>query len=144
VSATDRKVRSAVLELLIDGSARPNPSQIAEMIGLSVAAAADSLPRLAGERRLVLSEDGDSVAMAHPFSAFPTDYRSWIGERTWWANCAWDAFAILALLGDGSVVITSSDRSEAVWTVDAGVVAPEGFVHFVVPPRRFWDDIGFT
>ncbi len=82
--------------------------------------------------------------MAHPFSGVPTDYRSEIGDRRWWANCGWDAFAILALLGDGEVRARSEEGIESTWTIRNGVVRPDGLVHFVVPARRFWDDIGFT
>ncbi len=80
------------------------------------------------------------VWMAHPFSGLPTPYTAEIGERSWFANCAWDALAILALLGDG----VARGEDSLVWTVVGGVVSPDGLVHLLVPARRFWDDIGFT
>jgi hypothetical protein len=144
LSGADRVVRSAVLDLLVNDSAGPTASQISATTGLEVVEVNTALQRLADAHRLVLAPEGGRVMMAHPFSGFPTDYQSRIGDRAWWANCGWDAFAILALLGDGTVVATTADGSEATWTVDDGVVAPGGLVHFVVPPRRFWDDIGFT
>ena len=122
----------------------PTIAQISKSLGPGPDRVRQTLAELYENHVLVPHPDSGEIGMAMPFSGQPTAYRVAIGKFSWWANCAWDAFAILALLGDGSVVITSSDRSEAVWTVDAGVVAPEGFVHFVVPPRRFWDDIGFT
>jgi hypothetical protein len=144
MNTVDRVVRAAVFELLATGSRDPTPSELAIATGLTVDAVAGSLNRLSVEHRLVLSADGDRVVMAHPFSSVSTDYQSQIGDRVWWANCAWDAFGILALLGDGRVVATSPSQPESVWTVSDGVVAPDGLVHFVVPARRFWDDIGFT
>lgn len=142
--AIDRTVRASVFELLAGGSVDVTPSVVATATGLSAGAVAASLLRLSDEHRLVLSHDGTRVVMAHPFSAVETPYRAEIGERSWWANCAWDAFGILTLLGDGRVVADPLGRSATVWTVRRGRVEPDGIVHFVVPAARFWDDIGFT
>ena len=144
VDAFDRSVRAAVFEHLMAGSLGPTPPDIAKRTGHSAGRVAESFQRLLAEHRLVLSSRGDRVVMAHPFSGLPTDYRSEIGDQRWWANCAWDAFAILALLGDGKVHSRSEEGTESTWTVRNGVVRPDGLVHFVIPARRFWDDIGFT
>lgn len=139
----DRTVRVCVLDLLVDGRAAPTAAEVADAAGITPDEAAAALHRLAAAHRLVLTPDGSRVAMAHPFSGIRTDYRSEIGNRTWWANCGWDAFAILALLGDGQV-LAHTDTGEVRWDVHNGVVTPEGLVHFVVAPRHFWDDIAFT
>ena len=144
MAEADRLVRSTVLELLIAGRAGPTPAEVAAETGLDLVDVGDSFRRLAEQHRLVLTAAGDRVLMAHPFSGVPTGYQSRSGERQWWGNCGWDAFAILALLGDGEVVASSTTGDEARWHVERDVVTPEGIVHFVVPPRRFWDDIGFT
>ncbi len=83
--------------------------------------------------------------MAHPFSGIETGYRTQIEDRTWDANCGWDAFAILAMLGDGTVVSPSPlDGTRSRWTVEGGRVEQKGIVHFVVRASEFWDDIEFT
>ncbi len=104
------------------------------------------LQRLADNRLLVLRHDGHEVAMAHPFSAAPTDFVVNVGDRSWYANCAsGQAFAILALLGDGSFGTTDPlDGTPLRWDVRNGQVEPGGVVHFAVPARDFWADIGFT
>ena len=144
MNAVDRVVRAAVFRLFVAGIEGPTTAEVSEELGLDSGVVTESLQRLEGEHRLVLSTEGDRVVMAHPFSGVPTDYESQIGERSWWANCGWDAFAILALLGDGDVVARTVDGDTARWSVKDGVVTPDGLVHFVVPPSRFWDDIGFT
>ena len=107
----DRVVRASVFRLLVGGSQGPTPGNLAEETGLDVDEVARSLQRLADEHLLALSTADDLVMMAHPFSGVPTDYQGRIGDRTWWANCGWDAFAILALLGDGEVIAKSVDGS---------------------------------
>ncbi len=81
--------------------------------------------------------------MAHPFSGVETGYTATVAGRSWYANCAWDALAILALMGDGQVVLNVGGE-ELVWSVEDGRVSPEGVIYLKVPARRFWDDIGFT
>jgi hypothetical protein len=144
MNAIDRVVRASVFRLLVGGSRDVTPSEIAASTGFAIDAVAESFGRLSDEHRLVLAGDGERVVMAHPFAAVPTGYRAEIGERSWLANCAWDAFGILALLGDGKAIANPLGRSESVWTVRGGLVEPGGVVHFVVPAARFWDDIGFT
>ncbi len=89
--------------------------------------------------------DGESVRMAHPFSAIESDFVVTIGGRIWFANCVWDGLSILALLGDGALETHSPATGEQIMlTVDDGLVYGDAIVHFLVPARQFWDDIVFT
>ncbi len=131
-------VRAAAYACFVEGEA-PTVEAIARRAGITTDATATALGSLAAEHRLVLADDG-SVSMAHPFSAVPTGYVALVDDRSWHANCAWDALAILALMGDG---VATKDGAP-LWSVSDGVVSPPGLVHFVVPAREFWNDIGFT
>lgn len=135
---TTTSVRAAVYASFMDGEA-PSAEAISRRCDLDPGAVSAALESLADEHRLVLADDG-SVVMAHPFSAVPTGYAAAVGDRSWHANCAWDALAILALVGDG----VATKDGEPLWEVHDGVVTPPGVVHFVVPAREFWTDIGFT
>lgn len=144
MNAVDQVVRASVFRLLVAGSQEVTASEVADSTGVAVNEVTGSLGRLADAHRLVLGAGRQRVVMAHPFSSVQTGYRAEVGERSWWANCAWDAFGILALLGDGRVVANPLGRSKSEWTVRDGRVEPGGLVHFVVPAARFWDDIEFT
>lgn len=135
---TDRAVRAAIYACLVDAE-DPSAGAVAARAGLAEEEVLASFAALEGEHRIVLDRP-DHVRMAHPFSSVDTGYDAVFGDKTIHANCAWDAFAIVALLGDGTV----TKDGEAVWTVTDGKVEPDGIVHFVVPPRDFWADIGFT
>ena len=96
---------------------------------------------------LVLNPATDEIRMANPFSALPTAYRVQAGGRWWFANCAWDAFGILAALAvDGSVESSCPDCGEpyAVEVRDGVVDRPDLLFHCLVPAARWWDDIVFT
>ena len=107
----------------------------------------DGLRRLDAEHALVLDEASGEIRMANPFSAVPTPYRVEAGGKSWYANCAWDAFGIPAALGeDGHVTTVCPDCGEAI-ELDVGAhraIPPEPVFHVVVPAEHCWEDIVFT
>lgn len=136
----DRQVRAQVFQLLLAGARHVDYLSIAASRGWDTEEVGSALSRLESENRLALV-DAWRVRMAHPFSGVETPYRSVIGSRWWYANCAWDVLAILALLGDGEAHL---DDAGITWIVRGGVVSPGGVVHLLVPARHFWDDVEFT
>jgi hypothetical protein len=106
-----------------------------------------ALLRLVEGRAIVLRPGTMDVWMASPFSAFPTPFTVEVEDRSVFANCAWDALGVIAMLGGTGMVSTSCPDCE--WpmklVVRQGVLEPaEGVIHFAVPAAHWWDDIGFT
>lgn len=140
-----RRVRAHVIRALYDTSKAPSSDDVAAALGSSTDAVRGALHTLADEHLLALLPGADSVWMAHPFSAVPTDFAVHSGERSWWANCVWDGLSILGLVGDGWLETHSPQSKDAIrLAVEGGRVTGDATVHFLVPARRFWDDIGFT
>ena len=145
MNSFERLVRVSVIQTFRDFSRVPSLAEIASALGTPEFAVSSALHALAGEHRLVLVPGSDSVWMAHPFSAVESDFIVRIGDRRWYANCAWDGLSILALLGDGTLDTHSPGTGKAIrFEVADSRVIGEGLVHFLVPARAFWDDIGFT
>jgi len=95
---------------------------------------------------LVLSAAADELRMANPFSAVPTAYRVHAQGRWWYANCAWDAFGVLAALDvDGRIESSCPDCGEP-YALDVSEHATSSHLlfHCLVPAARWWDDIVFT
>jgi hypothetical protein len=88
------------------------------------------------------------IWMAGPFSAVPTPYDVSADGVQWWANCAWDMLGI-PVVADRRVHIDASctDCGEPM-AFDVDPMQPtldvEGVVHFLLPARRWYEDIGFT
>jgi Alkylmercury lyase len=103
--------------------------------------------RLHEEHALVLNAGADELRMANPFSAVPTAFRVQAGGRSWYANCAWDAFGICAALHvDGRIETSCPDCGEplSIEVID-GVPDDETLLfHCLVPAEHWWDDIVFT
>lgn len=102
--------------------------------------------RLHEAHALVLNPATDEIRMANPFSAVPTAYRVEAAGRRWYANCAWDAFGICAVLGDGTIEASCPDCGEP-FGVDVRDGHPGDtslLFHCLVPAARWWDDIVYT
>ena len=83
------------------------------------------------EIELNLTEETGDPAFANHTDGARVDS----GGRTWWGNCAWDAFGIVAALGLEDATITAQ-----------GITLPRDAAVFgvLVPASHWWDDIAFT
>lgn len=145
MNTLERLVRACVIQTLRDTSVAPSVADLASVLGVESAQVLQALLALADEHRLALIPGTDLVWMAHPFSAVRTDFLVRINGREWYANCVWDGLSILALLGDGLLETHSPATGDPIiYVVRDGCVDGEGIVHFLVPARSFWENIGFT
>ncbi len=143
----DADVRWHVYRAFVETGSAPTAQVLAGVIGIDVDAVAASLQRLQLRHVLVLAPGTANVWMAHPFSAVPTPYAVSFGGRRYWANCAWDYFAIPPLIGvSGAQTARCAQTGDTLRAeFEAGAfVGGTGVVHFTVPPRRFWDNVAFT
>jgi hypothetical protein len=114
---------------------------------VELATTEEALARLHERRMVVLEPDRPEIRMAIPFSAVPTPYRVEAGGRSWFANCAWDAYGILAALGvDGHISSSCPDCGEPIEidVVDRRPEPADDVFHVLVPARSWWEDIVFT
>jgi hypothetical protein len=65
---------------------------------------------------------------------------------TCYANCAWDALGVPAILGTDGWTQTRCPESGVPmeFGVRDGQAAGNAVIHLVTPPRDAWLDIGFT
>ena len=146
-AALARSVREHVYRRAADTGAVPQPPEIAGHLGRPEREVRDALDRLAEERTLILVPNGTDIWAAPPFCAAPSAFRVEAAGRRYRALCVWDALGVLAALGeDGEVTTTCGDCGLPMrLAVRGGALRePMGVVHFAVPARRWWDNIGFT
>jgi signal transduction protein with GAF and PtsI domain len=149
----DGAVRLAILDEFLEERV-PSVDSVARRLGDEAAAVRESFERLASGRAIVLKPGTHDIRMAAPFAAERTDFVVRVGERSYHANCIWDALGIPAMLqatdqfGDADIETTCLDcstplslavRGGRVTSDPADVVA-----HFGVPAARWWADIVFT
>jgi hypothetical protein len=141
----DLEIRNHVYRRFVELGRAPTVAELErELDGGDVAAA---LRRLHVEHALVLDAETGELRMANPFSAVPTPHQVEAGGRSWYANCAWDAFGIPAALHmDGHVSSSCPDCGEAIDIDirDARPLPADDIFHVLVPAEHWWDDIVFT
>lgn len=143
---TDDQTRWHVYDVTMREGAPPLKARLAELLSVSEADVVASLQRLAAARMLVLQPGADEILMAGPFSAVPTPFRVTLEAFSCYGNCIWDALGIAATLqADAEIDTSCADCGVATRIgVHSGQVAADGFLHFALPPRMWWQDIVFT
>ena len=144
----DLRIRNRVYASFVRVGTTLTPADAGAALGLAEETVADAYRRLHHAHALVLHPGSTEIRMLNPFSTVETPHRVEAAGRSWYANCAWDALGIPAALhADGrvdSACPDCGDRLELEVRDGELIRGAELLVHFVVPARRWWDDIGFT
>jgi hypothetical protein len=147
VEQTDVVLRNATYSLFVELGGAPTAVDVADRLKLDRAEVVAGWRRLHDAHVLVLDQRTDEIRMANPFSAVPTAYRVRAGGKSWFANCAWDAFGICAALrSDGTIDTSCPDCREAISVHVVGERPDDQTLvfHCLVPASRWWDEIAFT
>jgi Alkylmercury lyase len=143
----DLELRNLTYRLLVELGRAPSRGEVAAAAGLTRAEVADCWRRLHDAHALALDPATDEIRMANPFSAVPTPYRVEAAGRSWYGNCAWDAFGICAALHvDGRIETACADCGDPI-AVEVRGERPDDetlLFHCLVPAAHWWDDIVFT
>ena len=126
----------------------PQPPQISRALGRPEAEVRAALRVLAAGRVLILAPNDGNVWAANPFCAVPSGFRVSAAGKRYRGICIWDALGIVATLGAAEATIAApcgDCGAHLTLEVREGrLVRGEGVVHFAVPAREWWDNIGFT
>lgn len=142
----DLGTRRATYRRFVELGRAPTADEVGQSIGVAAPEVRASWRRLHDAHALVL-DDAGVIRMANPFAARPTDFRVEAGGRSWFANCAWDAFGIGAALHvDCEFETHCPDCAEPLHVrVRDGQPDDTTLVfHVLVPAAKWWNDIGFT
>ena len=141
-------LRVFVYDWLLARGVPPSTSVIASHFDTTVDAARQSLADLKIGKTILTHACSGEIWMAGPFSAVPTPYRVFGSKVAWWANCAWDMLGVASLVREPVRIETHcTDCGDPMtFDVDASrdTMRDDALVHFLVPARRWYDDIGFT
>ena len=94
----DQQVRHFVYTYFVEQTRPPTTGETAGHLNIDPDDAAAAYRRLDRKHAFFLEPGTLDIRMANPLSAVPTDYRVFVDERPQWANCAWDAFGVAAML----------------------------------------------
>jgi hypothetical protein len=144
----DVRVKTAIYRWIADTTRAPSADDIARQLGEAPAEVRAAFARLFRKRVLFLEPDGETIRMAPPFSAVPTQHSVRVGNRTYFANCSWDSLGIPAALHAEAEVFSRCEQTlEPIHlrVGKEGPVDPEPVVaHFAVPAAKWWADLVYT
>ena len=142
-----QRVRLAIFEHFLEHATPPVAEQLMNDYSLSRGAVTEILRELEAARHIALVKGTVRILMAFPFSAVATPFRVTVRDRSYFANCAWDAIAFHAMLGDDVRVESFCHHCAVPIEIElrdgqaTKVNPPESLVYFALPPAEWWDDI---
>ncbi len=144
----DTKVKLKIYETIAETTQAPTTHEIAQALGVPLTEVEAAFEKL-HQKRLLVPEPGDPsrIRMAPPFSGVPTPFRVIVQGKSYYANCAWDAFGIAAALHQDALIETADAASGEPMRLevkDGKPVLQPCVVHFAVPAARWWEDIIHT
>ena len=142
-----RDLRIFTYDWIIEHGLPPTIREIGAHVSLDADDARRALADLKIGKTILPHPETGEIWMAGPFASSPTPYRVFGARASWWANCGWDMFGIPVITGEPVRIEAScTDCGESV-TIHADPLAgtsDSAVVHFLLPARQWYDDIGFT
>jgi alkylmercury lyase-like protein len=142
-----QEVRLSIFEQFLQHAAPPVVEQLMKDHALSRDGATEVLRDLEEARHIALVKGTARILMAFPFSAIATPFCVTTRGRSYFANCAWDAIAFHAMLGDDVRVDSfchhCADPIHIELTNGRATVVdpPETLVYLALRPTEWWSDI---
>lgn len=147
ISEFDNRLRVQIYDHFVSHGRPPMPVESALALGVASAEIEAGLHRLHDAHVIVLAPGTPYVWMANPLCALPSPFEVEARDRRWYGICIWDSLGIVAMLGgDGRVTTRCPDcGADLALEVRNGEIVDQDYaVHYVVPARHWWDDIGFN
>lgn len=145
--ALARDVRVFVFQRCAETGSVPQPPEISRALDRPESEIRAALRQLASGKVLILTPNNGNIWAANPFCAVPSGFRVTAAGKRYWAICIWDALGIAAALHeDADITAPCGDCGTPLrLRVESDRLArAEGVVHFAVPARHWWDNIGFS
>jgi len=144
----DTAVKLNIYETIARTTQAPTSADVAKALFTSPEEVEAAFKQL-HQKRLLVPEPGNSsrIRMAPPFSGAPTPFRVKVQDKSYYANCVWDALGIAAALHADAIIEASDGQSgePMLLEVHNGQPVPQACViHFAVPAVQWWDDILYT
>jgi hypothetical protein len=143
----DTRTKLVIYQSIANSARIPTRAELATQLAAELSSIDSALARLREKKLVFLGRESGEVVMAPPFSAVPTSFLVEAGDRTYFANCVWDAYGIAAALKRDAEILASCGccGDPMRMAVRNGHPLPTpGIAHFAVPTRHWWDDLTFT
>ncbi len=143
----DSKVRYHIYSHFVDKGEPPSVETVAIALNEDIESVRKSFHNLAIAHAILLDPGSEQIRMANPLSGIPTTFGVETESQSYFANSAWDALGIPAMLSvDANIEALCGDCGERILLsiVSGEVRGPEVLTHFALPFKHWYDDIIHT
>lgn len=147
---TVARVRLSIFEHFLEDARAPVVEELMTEFSQPRETVTAILDELAAARHIALVPGSARILMAFPFSAVATPFRATTRGRGYFANCAWDAVAFHAMLGEPVRVDSFCHHCATPIRIElsdgrATLVEPkETMVYLALRPTQWWENIVTT
>jgi hypothetical protein len=165
---SDRDLRIGVYEWIVERGMPPSNRELAASFGVAERDLTRALAALKIGKTVLVHPRTGEIWMAGPFAATESPYKVIGRKNHWFANCAWDMLGVAVIVNepvriearctdcdepmtldveprvDFVMVRESKGSSDPDRSMGGAYLGMTTVVHFLVPARRWYDDIGFT
>lgn len=143
-------VRHFVYDDMLSNGLPPSAARIGRHFGVDANDVKRELAALKIGKTILVHPTTGEIWMTGPFASGVTPYRidRIVGTtQSWWANCAWDMLGVALIVNEPVRLVASCCDCGEPFTLDASPkrgIESDWLVHFLLPARRWYEDIGFT
>ena len=141
------ELRIHIYDVLLDRGSPPRVAELAREFRVTETAARDAIAGLKIGKTVLPHPRTGEIWMAGPFAGEETGYRVSGKRATWFANCAWDMLGVAMIAREWVSIEARCGDCDEPLRLSADHESPSRddlVVHFLVPARRWYDDVGFT
>jgi hypothetical protein len=141
------EVRVKLVRTAVETGRVPQAPELSQALGRPESQVRAAIRQLAAARVLMLAPNDGEIWAASPFCAVPSGFRVSALGHVYWGICIWDALGIAAALNAAADITASCGDCGTPMRLqvrNGALTYAGGVVHFAVPARRWWNNIGFT
>ena len=133
-------VRLFIYQHITEKERPPTVAETAARFQFSIDRAREIYKELHQRHAIFLDPGTANIRIANPYSAIPTTFRVHTHRHSYWANCAWDAFGIPAMLSaDARIETVCADNQQAVNIgIEQGRIQAEAIFRQLGLTAPFW------
>ena len=144
---TPVELRIHIYDVLLDRGSPPRLAELAREYHVAEHDVRQAIADLKIGKTVLPHPRTGEIWMAGPFASEPTPYKVAGKRTTWFANCAWDMLGVAMITKEWvSIDARCGDCDEPILLGADHETPPREdlVVHFLLPARQWYDDIGFT
>ena len=147
MDAEPKVLRKYIFDHFYEHSTAPTLEETMQKFGLSREDAFAGFKQLQADHHILLVPGTQRILMANPYSAVTTPFRDYIGDKVYFANCAWDTVSMHVMIARATRIESYCHHCAEPITIslnDGKVVSSlprDPLIFLSMPVARWYDNL---